>query len=101
MFLQLCRKIRQHAAAQWHRQQDAEFRRSEMIDNYHVPASLWKVIRRHMDISRMRAAVVTININIQLNGCTGVHVRTNPGRVHAEYCDDYVSGLLNTGKEYG
>jgi len=49
----------------------------------------------------MRAAVVTININIQLNGCTGVHVRTNPGRVHAEYCDDYVSGLLNTGKEYG
>ena len=72
-----------------------------MIDNYHVPASLWKVIRRHMDISRMRAAVVTININIQLNGCTGVHVRTNPGRVHAEYSDDYVSGLLNTGKEYG
>ena len=49
----------------------------------------------------MRAAVVTININIQLNGCTGVHVRTNPGRVHAEYSDDYVSGLLNTGKEYG
>jgi len=43
-----------------------------------------------MDISRMRAAVVTININIQLNGCTGVHVRTNPGRVHAEYSDDYV-----------